>query len=366
MAKKRNDGRKEAKYTYNGKRYSVYGSTKAERDQKWEVKKKELEETGFTASKDLTVGEYLDRWINTRQMSVRESTIRTYKKLIRRMTRQELYGGQTFGSIMLHDLETQNIRDLQAALASKLKTRTVNDNMSLLKKALTAAYNERIIKWNPVSPVERLKPKAEEEPARDTIHRSLTPKEVETFMSLADGTWYYNLYRFLLYSGLRIGEASALYIGDVDAKDIHVRKIVERTDEGFVIKPWSKTDAGVRDIPLLPEAQKAWKEQMDITCNLFDEGVPNISAPVFRLPKGGIIREDRVNTEIRKICASAGIVPFTTHAFRVTFISRCVDAGMPVTYLMEIVGHKDVQMTLGLYAHADKDKKRESVLSVNF
>ena len=59
MAKKRKDGRKEAKYTYKGKRYSIYGSTKAEMDKKWEVKKKELEMNSFTASKDLSVGEYL-------------------------------------------------------------------------------------------------------------------------------------------------------------------------------------------------------------------------------------------------------------------------------------------------------------------
>lgn len=367
MAKKRNDGRKEAKYTYKGKRYSIYGSTKAERDKKWEVKKKELEMNSFTASKDLSVGEYLDRWLDSRQLSLKESTMLTYRKLVRRMSGQALYGDMTFGMIILRDLEPQNVRDLQVALAADLKTRSVNDHLSLLKKAITAACNERIIPWNPTAPIERLKTKETEEPARDTIHRCLTQAEVSAFMAAAEGSWYYNLYRFLLYSGLRIGEASALYVGDVDAKEIRVRKIVERTSAGFVVKPWSKTDAGVRDVPLLPEAREAWRDQVEVSRALFGENnVISIAEPVFRKPKGGIIREDSVNVEIRKICRAIGIDDFTTHAFRVTFISRCVDNNMPVTYLMEIVGHKDVQMTLGLYAHANKDKKREAVLSVNF
>ena len=37
---------------------------------------------------------------------------------------------------------------------------------------------------------------------------------------------------------------------------------------------------------------------------------------------------------------------------------------MPVKELMEICGHKDVQMTLGLYAHSNDDKKAEELKKI--
>ena len=362
MSKKRNDGRKEAKYTLNGKRYSIYGTTKAERDEKWEIKKKEIEAQSYKKSRELTMEEYLKRWLSSREPVVKSSSIRTYKKLVSRMCSEKVYRKLTFGEIMLVDLETENIRALQRNLAKDLSTRTVNDSLSLLKKALTAAVNERILEWNPAAPVEKLK--RTEEPARDTIHRCLSRKEVDAFLSAAEESWFYNLYVFLFYTGLRIGEASALTVKDVSGEYIRVRKTVVRSEAGYEVEKWTKTEAGIREVPLLPQAKKAWDAQR--TTNKLLTGVIDVSKPVFLLPRGGLIRPDRVNSDIRKYSQLAGIEPFTCHAMRATFISRCVEDGVPIKHLMEIVGHKDVEMTLSLYAHADKDKMRESVLAVSF
>ena len=361
MAKKRNDGRKEAKYVLDGKRYSIYGATKAERDEKWEVKKKEIEAQAYKKSRELNMSEYMEQWLDSREKVVKSSTIRTYRRLSRRMCSEQIYRKQTFGDLLLVELETRNIRDLQNHLLRDLSTRTVNDTTSLLKKALTAACDERILDWNPAAPIERIK--RTEEPARENIHRCLTKKEVETFMSLADGTWYFNLYQFLLHTGLRIGEASALTLRDVD-EYIHVTKTVIRDEHGYVVEQWTKTAAGRRDVPLLPQAKEAWESQKKVNESL--NGVIDVARPVFLLPKGGIIRPDRVNTEIRKVCTAAGIEPFTCHAFRATFISRCVEDGVPVKHLMETVGHKDVEMTLALYAHAEREKVKKSLSAVSF
>ena len=90
-----------------------------------------------------------------------------------------------------------------------------------------------------------------------------------------------------------------------------------------------------------------------------------MDSTVFTLPKGGIIRPDRVNEDIKRICKLTGIEYFTCHAFRATFTSRCISAGVPVKTLMETLGHTDVQMTLGLYGHAEDQQKRAQLLAVN-
>lgn len=359
------DGCIESRFYVEGKRYSVAGASVAEvRELEFE-KRKQIMEGSYTRGKDLKVSEFFERWFNSREGIVVSATLRTYRKLANRMNRQAIdKAGHRFGNIKLSSLETENVRQLQRTLqADGLSTRTTNDSISLLKHVLQAATDERILSWNPAKPVERLK--RTEEQARDTIHRALTREEVETFLKAAADSWYYCLYIFLLHTGLRIGEASALSVRDVTEGYVNVWRTVTRTESAYVIAEQVKTDAARRKIDTRPEAWKAFQDQRIRNEILNRRKVRPIDAPVFTLPKGGIIRPDRVNSDIKRICGKTGIEYFTCHAFRATFASRCIAAGMDVKLLMEILGHTDVQMTLGLYGHGEDEKRRASILAVN-
>lgn len=436
------------RFSVDGKRYSVYGANVKECRVKELEKREEIKQRIYQSGKGLKMDDYLDRWIENREQSVKSATIRTYKKLIRRICVTPIdEAGTRFGYLKLSEVESQNIRDLQKALRKKLKTkdengksitrrsmstRTTNDCISLLKKALEAAKNERLITWNPCEPVERLK--RSEDQARDSIHRALSASEVDTFMKKANelGSWYVRLYVFLLHTGLRIGEAAALAAGDVSGGVIRVQKTVTRTETRYEVANQTKTDAGRRTVPLRPEAKKAFDDQKAINKLLAGGKITDLTEPVFRMPKGGVIRPDRVNADIKRICektaakwvyvenpgeaetgatfykgtkitgtstnerifpcsgikdakagdmylntdtmntyrcttggSATGIDKFTCHAFRATFTSRCVADGVPVKELMEILGHTDVEMTLGLYAHSNEELKKEKLLAVN-
>ena len=372
------DGLLSYRFTIEGKRYAVYGSTVKECKEKELIKREEISQKIYKKGKGQTVSEYLDRWMESRELVIKSATIRTYKKLLNRIKRTEIDdAGTKFGDLKLLKVETQNVRDLQKALHKELTSRTVNDSMSLLKKAFTAAVNERILQWNPCNPIERL-PRTEEQ-ARENIHRALTPDELKAFMMAAEGyvkkddeyvkeddpSWYYNFYQFLLHTGMRIGEAGALYISDITGDVIQINKTVTRTESGYEIAQQTKTEAGRRTVPIRPEARKAIEDQK-LQNRILDGGkLVKLNEPIFRMPKGGIIRPDRVNTDIKNICEKAGIDKFTCHAFRATFTSRCVSDGVPVKELMEILGHTDVEMTLGLYAHSNDELKMTKLLAVN-
>ena len=365
MRKRKNDTI-EYRFFIDDVRYSVYGKTVKECREKELLKRDEIRDGGLKKSKDLTISEYLERWLERRKQKIAESTARTYRKLKNRMIKQVIdKAGHVFGEIKLSELETEHIYQMQQSLIRDgLSTRTANDSLSLLNHALETAVNERVINWNPAKAVERLK--RTEEPARDTIHRSLTRDEIKAFFQAARESWYYPLYIFLLYTGLRIGESSALAVYDVANGIINVYKTVTRTELGYFIAEQTKTDAGRRKIDIRPEAWKAWNDQKKINellnpCNK----VTAINKPVFTLPKGGIIRPDRVNTDIKRICKKANIEFFTCHAFRATFASRCIAAGMPVKILMEILGHTDVQMTMGLYGHGEEEQRKHYIMAAN-
>ena len=378
--KERANGSIEYRFSIEGKRYSVYGQTVKECRVKELEKREQIKEKIYQKGKGLKVEDFLERWIESRELVIKSATMRTYKKLIRRISNTPIdAAGTRFGALKLSELETQNIRDLQKAFLEKqeykdskgkkvtlrkLTTRTANDCISLLKKSLESAKNERIITWNPCDPVERLK--RTEDQARDNIHRALSAEEWEAFKKAAAESHYYNFYLFLLHTGMRIGEAGALTVGDITGDMISIHKTVTRTEYGYEIAEQTKTDAGRRTVPLRPEARQALEAQKLNNRMLAADNVIDMNAPIFRMPKGGIIRPDRVNSDIKSICKKAKIDKFTAHAFRATFTSRCVADGVPVKELMEILGHTDVEMTLGLYAHSNEELKKSKLLAVNF
>ncbi|MBO7611271.1 MAG: tyrosine-type recombinase/integrase, partial [Elusimicrobia bacterium] len=79
---------------------------------------------------------------------------------------------------------------------------------------------------------------------------------------------------------------------------------------------------------------------------------------------GQILREYTVNREIKRICNTAGIDVFTCHSFRNTFATRYIEQ-KPGDYkiLSEILGHKDISITLNLYTHVMKENKTKSMES---
>ncbi len=362
----RANGNIEYRFSIGNRRFSVYGSSVAECRENELLKREEIREGTFQTRKKMTVSKYMESWLEMMEDNVSSSTIRTRRKLNARMVRQTIdKAGHVFGEIKLSELETGHIRQMQNALLDDgLHTRTANETLSLLKQALQDAENERIIDWNPAKAVKSKKQK--EKPARDTIHRALSREEVDVFLNAAENSWYYPLYVFLLHTGMRIGEASALSVKDVSERCIDVYKTVIREDiTGYCISETTKTAAGCRTIETRPEAWKAFNEQRRINELIYGSKVVKMSDPVFTLPKGGIIRPDRVNSDIKRICGLTGIEYFTCHAFRATFTSRCIADGMPPKLLMEILGHTDVQMTLGLYGHGEDKQRRKWLMAVS-
>ncbi len=51
------------------------------------------------------------------------------------------------------------------------------------------------------------------------------------------------------------------------------------------------------------------------------------------------------------LCHIIGIERFTFHAFRATFATRCIEQGVEVRTLQEMLGHADFGLMMNLYGH---------------
>lgn len=364
---KRADGRFVVCFVINGKRYSVYGKTVKECREKEARKRQEIEAGIYKAGKNQTMREYSDKWLENKRGTVKETTLRSNKVLLNMIMQAAIdKAGTPFGGLKLGTVEVQNVRDLQGALNSQNSTRTTNDCISLVRSIFKAAIVEQLITFNPAAGVRSLK--RTEDAARDTIHRALTKSETAAFMAqaAADHSLYCNLYTFLLNTGCRIGEAAALTAKDISKGQARISRTITRTENGgYRIGDETKTAAGRRTIPLTDEAQRAITDQRRINTMLHGE-VIELNKPIFRPIRGAVLKSSCVNEDIARICKKIGIERFTVHAFRDTFATRCVESGMQPKTLQEIMGHTDISMTMGLYAHVMDETKKEQLKAVNF
>lgn len=382
MAKKKNstraDGLIQVSFTFNGKRYSCYGHTQKEANEKVKAKQKELEEGQYKKSTSLTFDQYYERWSDAREKTVKGATLRKQKFQSEAISAVQIdQNGNAFGSLPLKEIEVQHIRILQKALlvrtdkdgnpAKGKKERapqTVNDMIAFVSHVLHDAVNERAIEWNPCNGVKDLK--RTNKPARETFHRALTEDELKSFFNAAKESWYVHLYEFLLATGCRCGEAAALYNSDIKADKIMIERTVTKDEIGcYVIGDTTKTSYSKRTIPMTDAIRAAIRKQREVNAAVFSDKVVKLDDTIFKTSWGNLLAVANVDRDIARICEKAGIEKFTAHAFRDTFATICIEKGMNPKTLQSILGHADFSLTMSLYAHSMEETKQKEMVSIS-
>jgi integrase len=158
--------------------------------------------------------------------------------------------------------------------------------------------------------------------------RFLTKDEVDR---LADGSTEPRLLRFTALTGLRFIEVSGLTDTDVTLGDRSIR----------IHRAITKTDAGVRTIPLLPEARMLLKEQRLAR--------PPGTTVLFPAPRGG--RWSYTNFYHRVWCVNEQRGDLDFHDLRHTFASLMIAAGADFKVLQTLMGHESIKVTMDTYGH---------------
>lgn len=365
MAKKRNNGLLRRTFTFNGKRYTVYGHDNTELSIKETVKRQELEK-GLQSRVNPTITEYFDRWSDRRRGTVTEATMRRNRHMFDGAAKTEIKGiNTTFGQLKMKECQLDDLLQVQRVLADKYSTRTVNDTMDLIKQIFKQAYNERMIEYSPCVLVKPLK--RTEQQARDTIHRALTIEEQKAFFSSEDvkNSYYYNVFRFAILTGMRIGEIGALKNSDIHDGFIHIERTITRTEDGgYKIGDSAKTKAGKRKIPLNDSIKAVLKNQKEIN-RMLDGNMERFDDTIFKSARTrSFLISYPVNKEIKRLCKLVDIEPFTIHALRDTFCTRAIESGVEPKTLQELMGHKDISITMNIYAHVMDSTKIQAMKNI--
>lgn len=361
---KTKNGLYQFRFTFEGKRYAVYGSTVKECKAK-ELEKRQRLKEGLIDHETVTLAKYYDDWQEGRRGTVKDSTIYTQNGRFE-------YIRKGLGKKRLQKIVKQDVVNLQKELAKNLSTQTVNNIITLLNTVLQSAVNDRVISWNPCSGVKSLN--RTEAEATKTIHRALTEQEQFAFFQYSKGSYYNNFFRFLLLTGCRTGEAAALTYSDIDRKNnvIHITKTVSRVGNGSFEISTPKTKSGIRTIPLTGEVLEVLQDQKDIQSAL-NGNIANFDNRIFTTTdgKGYVVATNLIPVMkkiLQKIEGKTGmhIEYFSPHAFRDTFATRCIEQGMNPQTLKTILGHSSLSMTMDKYAQVLENVRQQELNRIQF
>lgn len=175
---------------------------------------------------------------------------------------------------------------------------------------------------------------------------------------------------FDLYTGLRVGELSALRWRDVDLEQgvVHVRHTLQRVREQRGTGARTALHLGApkstrsrRVVPLvegLLDMLRAYARAQPPERRRPD-------APVFAY-RGGYCEPRLFQNHFRRLLQQQQIEHANFHAMRHTFASRCIQTGMDVRTLSDILGHSDANVTLRVYVHSFAEQKLTGINRLRF
>lgn len=305
-------------------------------------------------STNMTLDEWFEKWMNTCKKNCRNNTKDTYARHYKRVR----------NALGWRKLNKLNLVVMQDAI-NELKTDNERKNSKkILVDMLEKALASDLITKNVAKQIVTEITKEEKKP-----RRVLTVQETNIFLEEARNSFYYNLFVVALETGMRIGELSGLQWEDIDYENkiIHVNHSMTYFSKNgkYTFELHStKTNKGMRTIPLTDVATKALKQQYARKQMLYcdKEPVEGFENLVFvtknNRPTTQFLVTECINGILKKIHTDYPDITFekiTPHCFRHTFATRWLEAQVPIKTVSAILGHSQLQLTTDLYMHVTQD-----------
>lgn len=162
-----------------------------------------------------------------------------------------------------------------------------------------------------------------------------------------------------LTTGMRIGEICALKWSDIDLKKriIAVNRTVQRIrtfaseQKTKIIESLPKSVKSKREIPIPDVVYEHIKA--------LSKGVENDD--YFLSSSKKIIEPRTLQYRFKSILKKEKLPSVTFHSLRHLFATKCIELGVDVKTLSELLGHSSVEITLNRYVHSSIERKVECI-----
>jgi integrase len=301
-----------------------------------QLSKKDRE--GLVSTGSDTLAEWSIEWLTSKADTTESATSRKYR--------------QHFHKHITPHLGTLKLRDLTATALNAWARKMADSGVSPAQRrkvmtTLSVALNDAVLAGRTGSNPLRgrgavRRPKAT---TREVI--AYTLDECKKLMQACEGERYGPLFRLLLDSGLRTGEALALTWERIDLETCKVR-VTESLEEiygtgkpAFRTKP-PKTKAGLRTVTITRTTADALREMPGVHEGLVFTSDTNEKNQVSSV---------RVISAWKRISKRAGVAYKRPYTLRHTSASILIQSGVSIKTVSKRLGHEDISITLKFYSH---------------
>ena len=342
---------------------------------------KDADELARRKTEAPTIAEAVDYWLNSRKATVGEHTYRNYVQLSRdwiigpafqgTMQQRRQYGltgkkapGTEWVTMFGRDTKVDRIKTAEIrswllqvrTLSTPYVAKTAAKALSSILRLIEEDYDIRLARM----------PSRAGAAYRRQQRQLLTEDQTKLVLeaALQDHKWGV-YYAFAFLTGTRPNEQLGLLWEDVDLIKGRVRIHRSQLANG-TLKPFTKTDAGMREIPLnsmLLQMLKDWHERC-----------PRLDGKLYRVfpaqadeknrgrkaeegSDGGLSLHNYRNRVWYPMLKRLGLPQIPPYAARHMAISYLQSQGVEVGLVAKIAGHANAQVTLQYYTHAVRDSE---------
>ncbi|HEX5109886.1 MAG TPA: tyrosine-type recombinase/integrase [Vicinamibacterales bacterium] len=332
---------------------------------------------GVVVSNDITVGQWLDEWLNGAQSRMRPSTVVRYRGIIGQMSQTGL------GAMRLQQVRPTHVEAYYGGLRQqKLSASTMTLHHTVLFSGFRRAVKAGLIDRSPATDLENKPKRSKSKSSSDAREHCWNKSEVQRFLVEADkaGVQESAFYRLAIDSGARKGELCALTWSDIDL------------DGGIVTVSKTLLNATLKDGKAQVGPTKTGKSR---TIRISTDTVQKLRAHradqrvfamrnrdrfhdlnlVFSKQWGDVrMRNDVLGhpvalnnlgeRQFHPLCKKAGVKPVKFHALRHICATLLLQAGTPVKVVSERLGHSTVTMTMEIYQHVLPDMQEQAAAAM--
>ena len=352
---KRKDGRWEGRYirgrTPAGK--AEYGYVYAKSYAACREKRRKMEGVipqKPTLTGEMSVAQAVAFFLSDRRGELKASTVGRYEYVISHYIVPDL------GTVMLHELTAENLSAFFSRLQDRgLSCKSTRDVGVLLKTIFKVAKKSCHCDC----------------PGREAELPAYRSKKIEVFCNqeisslarkiLASPDMTGLCVLLVLNTGLRLGEICALRKSDIDFRSGFLRiersaaRVRDASGTHLVVQS-PKSSSSVRLVAIPNDMLE-----------LLKTATQNIQKDNYLLTNTNTPMEPRtLQYRYRKLLERCGTRYRNFHAMRHTYATRCMESGVDIKSLSELLGHADIRTTLQTYVHSSLAHKKQAVQSICF
>lgn len=250
---------------------------------------------------------------------------------------------EIFGDYQVRKISAAFIK--RTLLESDKSTQTCNLYLKFIKGFLKWCYEYEYIQEDIAS---KLNFFPEKSVHTDESDKYLEADELQAVLDQLQGMSYH-IAKFLSLTGMRIGEALALTLDDIDTH-IHITK----SYSGNILTT-PKSSSSWRDVYIQPELRKMLDEYMKWR-KLYEMSKGVRSKYLFFSLNGGMLNSHTFSGQLKKVKCEKNLHP---HIFRHTHTALLAEQGVPLDTISRRLGHESSRITKEVYLHVTNKMKKQ-------